>query len=141
MSSNSLPNHYQAIQAASRSLKFQQISEDEVGVLLRLLVSSKPKAKVLELGTGTGMGLAWIADGLDTEGELISVEKDPALLDIARQFFGEDPRIQLVNEEASSWIEAHKDLQFDLICRYLGRKIFRFRARSSHGKAQRILFN
>jgi predicted O-methyltransferase YrrM len=87
MSSNSLPNHYQAIQAASRSLKFQQISEDEVGVLLRLLVSSKPKAKVLELGTGTGMGLAWIADGLDTEGELISVEKDPTLLDIARQFF------------------------------------------------------
>ena len=87
------------------------------------------------------MGLAWIADGLDTEGELISVEKDPTLLDIARQFFGEDPRIQLVNEEASSWIEAHKDLQFDLICRYLGRKIFRFRARSSHGKAQRILFN
>jgi len=115
MSSNSLPNHYQAIQAASRSLKFQQISEDEVGVLLRLLVSSKPKAKVLELGTGTGMGLAWIVDGLDTEGELISVEKDPTLLDIARQFFGEDPRIQLVNEEASSWIEAHKDLQFDLI--------------------------
>ena len=42
------------------SKKFNEISEDEVGVLLRLLVASKPGAVVLELGTGTGMGLDWL---------------------------------------------------------------------------------
>ena len=45
-------------------------------VLLRLLVSSKPFATVLELGTGTGMGLAWLAEGLHPEGNLVTVEKD-----------------------------------------------------------------
>lgn len=44
-----LPKHYNAIQAESRLLKFNQISDDEVGVLLRLLVSSKHNAKILEL--------------------------------------------------------------------------------------------
>ncbi len=71
-----LPKHYNAIQAESRLLKFNQISDDEVGVLLRLLVSSKHNAKILELGTGTGMGLSWIAQGLRHDGELISVEKN-----------------------------------------------------------------
>jgi predicted O-methyltransferase YrrM len=111
----SLPKHYNAIQKISRELKFGQISEDEVGVLLRLLVSSKPFAKVLELGTGTGMGLTWLAEGLHPEGTLISVEKDSKLLHVARSFFGDDPRIELVNQEASEWIKNNLEKRFDLI--------------------------
>ena len=110
-----LPKHYNAIQAESRLLKFNQISDDEVGVLLRLLVSSKHNAKILELGTGTGMGLSWIAQGLRHDGELISVEKIPEHLEIAKKFFEDDPRIQLVNQDATLWIEENKELQFDLI--------------------------
>ena len=90
MTSTTLPKHYKAIQQKSRELGFGQLSEDEVGVLLRLLVSSKPFAKVLELGTGTGMGLVWLAEGLHPQGRLITVEKNKTLIDVAREFFNED---------------------------------------------------
>ena len=92
MNHTTLPKYYHEIQKKSRDLKFGQISEDEVGVLLRLLVSSKPRAKVLELGTVTGIGLSWIAEGLHSEGSLVSVEKNEKLLNVARMFFEDDPR-------------------------------------------------
>tara|TARA_Y100000385_G_scaffold231614_1_gene243776 strand:- start:913 stop:1092 length:180 start_codon:yes stop_codon:yes gene_type:complete len=47
MTHSSLPKHYEAIQKQSRDLKFGQISEDEIDVLLRHLVSSKPLQKYL----------------------------------------------------------------------------------------------
>jgi len=108
MTHTTLPKHYKAIQQKSRDLNFSQISEDEVGVLLRLLVSSKPFATVLELGTGTGMGLAWSAEGLHPEGNLVTVEKDKKLLQVAHSFFEEDNRIEFVNLDASQWIENNK---------------------------------
>jgi predicted O-methyltransferase YrrM len=115
MTSTTLPKHYKAIQQKSRELGFGQLSEDEVGVLLRLLVSSKPFAKVLELGTGTGMGLAWLAKGLHPQGRLITVEKNKTLIDVAREFFNEDERIEFVNLDAAEWIAANKGERFDLI--------------------------
>jgi predicted O-methyltransferase YrrM len=51
------------------------------------LVSSKPFATVLELGTGTDMGLAWLAEGLHPEGNL----------------------------DVSEWIEKNKEARFDLV--------------------------
>lgn len=115
MTHTTLPRHYKAIQQKSRDLNFSQISEDEVGVLLRLLVSSKPFATVLELGTGTGMGLAWLAEGLHPEGNLVTVEKDKKLLQVAHSFFEEDDRIEFINLDASEWIENNKEARFDLI--------------------------
>lgn len=115
MTHTTLPKHYKSIQQKSRDLNFGQISEDEVGILLRLLVSSKPFATVLELGTGTGMGLAWLAEGLHPKGNLVTVEKDKTLLEVANSLFKEDNRIEFVNLDASEWIEKNKEARFDLV--------------------------
>ncbi len=115
MTTTSLPKNYKAIHQISQRLKFNEISEDEVGVLLRLLVASKPGAVVLELGTGTGMGLAWLIEGLDAQGQITTIEKDEKLIQIVQSYFQEEERIHFINEDANQWILKNNNLQFDLI--------------------------
>ncbi|WP_051819540.1 O-methyltransferase [Streptomyces sp. NRRL S-920] len=62
-----------------RKLAFDKSSDPEVGALLAVLAAAVPAGgRILETGTGAGMGLAWIAPGLgDREDvEVLSVELD-----------------------------------------------------------------
>src|SRR5262245_12034152 len=43
---------------------FGMASEHRVGALLRVLAASRPAGRVLELGTGTGVGAAWLLEGM-----------------------------------------------------------------------------
>ena len=61
---------------------FELSCESLVGQLLSVLAAAvSPRGRVLELGTGTGVGLAWIASGLGerSDVEVVSVESDPEL--------------------------------------------------------------
>ena len=59
------PTHFGAIHAATEVLGFQMSSDLRTGVLLRTLAASKAGGKLLELGTGTGIGTSWLLDGMD----------------------------------------------------------------------------
>ncbi len=62
-----------------QELRFKQSSEPEVGRLLSVLAAMVPwRGRVLELGTGAGVGLAWIVYGLGQRNdvEVVSVELD-----------------------------------------------------------------
>ena len=57
--------------------------EPLVGQLLACLVAGLPRhARVLEIGTGMGVGLAWITTGLSgrTDVEVVTVERDRGAL-------------------------------------------------------------
>lgn len=57
-------------------------SEPEIGALLSCLAASLPtEGRILELGTGTGCGLAWLVHGLGerTDVEVVTVEVDETL--------------------------------------------------------------
>ncbi|MDC0875127.1 methyltransferase domain-containing protein [Flavobacteriaceae bacterium] len=110
----SKPKEYEAILNVSNELNFSMISDEEVGVLLRLLTSSKKEEKILELGTGTGLALAWILDCLNPRGKIISIENDPQFIKVAR-FFDKESRVKILQEDAGVWIEKNKHCQFDLI--------------------------
>lgn len=114
-SKSSFPKDYESILKASRKLNFTMISDEEVGALLRLLTSSKKEGQILELGTGTGLVLAWILDGLHSKGKIISIENNPQYIEVAHSFFDKESRINIVQEDAKVWIEKNKHLQFDLI--------------------------
>jgi predicted O-methyltransferase YrrM len=64
----------------ARSAGFRLSCEPAVGQLLAVLAAHLPAgARVLELGTGTGVGTAWIASGLLPRADVmvITVERDP----------------------------------------------------------------
>lgn len=111
----SIPKEYESILKKSRSLNFSMHSDEELGSFIRLLTLSKKEGNILELGTGTGMSLSWILDGLDPNGKVTSIENDPDCLDVARSFFAKDHRVSFVQEDAKTWIKKNSTLQFDLI--------------------------
>lgn len=65
-----------AIAADTARLGFIMASEPKTGSLLRLLAASKPAARILEIGTGTGISAAWLLDGMDDTASLVSIEND-----------------------------------------------------------------
>ena len=76
---------------ATKNAGFKLASEPQTGSLLRTLAASKPSGKFLEIGTGTGIGTAWLLAGMDQDSSLISVENDKKFIEVAQRFF---PAIQ-----------------------------------------------
>jgi predicted O-methyltransferase YrrM len=89
-------------------------SDARVGALLRTLAASKPGGALLELGTGLGLGAAWILDGMDARARLTSVDIQEAG-GIARRCLGHDTRLELVIADAANFLAGLGSRTFDLI--------------------------
>jgi demethylmenaquinone methyltransferase/2-methoxy-6-polyprenyl-1,4-benzoquinol methylase len=68
---------------------FRLSSEDAVGELLSVLAGEVPEGgRVLELGTGAGVGTAWIVAGLAAAGRsdvaVVTAESEPRLAELGR---------------------------------------------------------
>lgn len=90
-------------------------SDIYLGTLLMTLITSKPKSNILELGTGIGLSLSWMIDGLDSESRLTTVDNNSELIKIANEFFGTDSRVEIVCQDGSEWIKNYKGDNFDLV--------------------------
>lgn len=102
------------IVAASVKLGFSMNVDVQAASLLRTLARSKPAARFLELGTGTGLSTAWLLDGMDEQSTLVSVDNDPACQEVAQLYLGNDERLELVCQDGEEWINANSE-QFDFI--------------------------
>ncbi|WP_298547963.1 methyltransferase domain-containing protein [uncultured Aquimarina sp.] len=109
------PAIYNLIEEKSREIGFTMPSDLYVGSLLKTLISSKPKSNILELGTGIGLLLSWMIDGMDSESKLITIDNDPTLISIAQDFFGNDHRVSIVCEDGTKWLRTYKGNKFDLV--------------------------
>jgi len=76
------PEVIAAIWADTRASGFNMASEPRTCSLLRTLAASKPSARFLELGSGTGLSTAWLLDGMDARSRLTTVDNDKSLLSI-----------------------------------------------------------
>lgn len=110
-----IPKIYTEIERKSEEIGFTMPSDIYMGTLLKTLISSKPNGRFLELGTGIGLSLSWMIDGMDPDSKLISVDNDSRLIEIAQQYFGGNKRIELVCEDGSDWIKNYQGGKFDLI--------------------------
>ena len=99
----------------SESLNFRLASEPLTGTLLRTLAASKPAGALLELGTGTGVGTAWLLDGMSPDARLVSVDNDPSAIAVARRYLAGDPRVTFHTEDAAALLARLPEAEFDLV--------------------------
>ncbi len=109
------PRIHSQIEQKSREIGFTMPSDLYVGSLLKTLIASKPKANILELGTGIGLSLSWMIDGMDINSRITSVDNDPKLVEIAHLFFSQDKRVEIICCDGSEWIKSYDGPPFDLI--------------------------
>jgi len=110
-----IPKVYPDLLQECEDIGFSMPSDVYIGTLLKTLITSKPNSNFLELGTGTGLSLSWMIDGMDENSKLTTVDNDPELIHIAEGYFGKDERIEIICQEGSAWIKNYSGEKFDLI--------------------------
>ena len=103
------------IVAETAAISFTMMSEPKVGALLAVLAASKPAGRVLELGTGTGHGTAWLLDGMDAASTLDTVDSDEQVVSVARRHLGADTRVTFHVMDGAAFLAAPDSAPFDLI--------------------------
>ncbi len=110
-----IPAIHTQLESKSKEISFTMPSDLYIGSLLKTLVSSKPNGHFLELGTGIGLSLSWMIDGLNESSTLISIDNDQELVAIANTYFGNDARVKIICQDGSEWIHHNTNERFDLI--------------------------
>jgi predicted O-methyltransferase YrrM len=110
-----IPQYYHTILEKSTELNFNMLSDLQTGSFLRTLCASKPNGNILELGTGTGLSLCWIAEGASKEANIISIDNNDQFQSVAREVFQDDPRIEFLCLDANDWLKNYTESKFDII--------------------------
>ena len=109
------PKVVPAIWADTRAAGFDMASDPLTCSLLRTLAASKPSARFLELGSGTGLSTAWLLDGMDSESHLTTVDNDESLLSVLQRHLGADPRLKVVCSDGDDFLRSLRGQGFDFI--------------------------
>ena len=110
-----VPATLDAIRRDTQRIGFTMASEPQTGSLPHTLAASKPGGRFLELGTGTGIGTAWLLDGMDAGARLDSVENDAQVLAIAQRHLGHDPRVTFHLADGAAFLAQAPQRRFDFI--------------------------
>lgn len=109
------PETLDTILGETNALGFNMASETKVGALLAALAASKPGGHLLELGTGTGHGTAWLLSGMNDTARLDSVDNDSTVVAIAKRHLGSDSRVTFHVMDGAEFIRQAPRGQFDFI--------------------------
>ena len=91
---------------------FENSCTPGTGRLLAVLASRVRGGLAGEIGTGCGVGAAWMAGALAPGSSLVSVELDPTRARVAREIFAEVPNVRVVTGD---WHELLGYGPFDLL--------------------------
>jgi predicted O-methyltransferase YrrM len=98
----------------ARRLGFERSCSEEAGRLLHVLASQRGRARGAEIGTGCGVGAAWILSGLAPGVPFVTVELDEQRAAAAADLLAEDPNARVVHGDWRELLpgEAPFDLLF-----------------------------
>lgn len=96
-----------------RELGFERSSIPEVGRLLHVLAGQRGRARVGEIGTGSGVGAAWLVSALPPAVPFVTVELDAGRAAAAARLFAEDENVKVLHGD---WHELMQpEAPFDLL--------------------------
>lgn len=98
--------------ALARELAFDLSSIPEHGRLLQVLARGVRGGRIGETGTGAGVGVAWLASAAGPETSIVSVEREPRLVDATRNLFADHRNITVVHDD---WLAITSYAPFDLL--------------------------
>ena len=99
--------------ALAEELGFERSCTGEVGRLLHVLAASRGRERVAEIGTGTGVGAAWIVSALAPQTPFFTAERDVERAAAAIALFADDPNVHVL---AGDWRELlPPEAPFDLL--------------------------
>jgi predicted O-methyltransferase YrrM len=118
------PNLVAAAVAAARRIGFPLTAEDSghgrgsaslpgTGRFLAVLAAGCTAGQIAELGTGAGIGSAWIASAMPADCTLVTIEIDPVRAAAAAEVLQADRRVQVLAGNWAVLLPAHAP--FDLI--------------------------
>lgn len=102
-------------QERAAEIGFTMACDNRTGALLRTLAAAKPGGRLLEIGTGTGVGAAWLLAGMGDAARLVTVEVDPDTAAAAQGVLGGDARAQVAVADAHAWLTGYAGPPFDLV--------------------------
>ena len=100
-------------QAVAARLGFARSCLDEDGALLHLLAGRRGILRAGEIGTGAGVGAAWIVSALEPGTAFVSVESDADLAAAAAELFADDPDVRVLTGDWRAVLPA--EAPFDLL--------------------------
>lgn len=95
----------------SRTQGFVSATRHETGRLLATLAAMR-HGTLGELGTGCGVGAAWLSSGARPDARIVTAEVDPALANLARGVFAGDDRVEV---HAGDWTTLERFAPFALL--------------------------
>lgn len=97
--------------ALSHRQGYLRSSRNETGRLLAALAASR-SGLLAELGTGCGVGAAWLASGKHADARVITAELDPKLASSVQKLFADVDDVQVVSGD---WTELALHAPFSLL--------------------------
>jgi predicted O-methyltransferase YrrM len=110
-----VPPVVEAIEHDTQRMGFTMASARRTGSLLRILAAAKPAGRFLELGTGTGIGTAWLLAGMDSSSKLDSVDRDSTVQEVAKRHLDDDSRVMFHVAKGEQQFLAEARTPYDLI--------------------------
>ena len=80
----------------AEALGFSKSCRDGDGLLLHVLAGRRGVERVAEIGTGAGVGTAWLASALPPGVLLVTVERDGRLAGAAAELFADDTDVEVL---------------------------------------------
>ncbi len=99
--------------ALAGQLGFERSCSLETGRLLHVLAAGRGRTRAGEIGTGCGVGAAWILAGLAPSVPFVTVEREPRLAEAARELLIGDANARVLEGD---WRDvATAEAPFDLL--------------------------